>query len=297
MNKEKLLNDIENNLDTFRVHFKKIKTEAYKLHPIDIDLLKKKTVDIYDALNAIEGIMKDVPESLERKFNLPEITPKGEITKASVKPTEIEKVSFVEEKTEPENEPEIRKTEITQEETEPQTPVEKPQMEKEFIPSGTLTPEKENLEEEKEVIKEKPVEQVIEKPSENIKETVHKPETNFNENRESVKSTVDLFSDNAAESIGDKLGSKDESSIADRMQKSQVNDLRQAIGINEKFLFINELFNGDLGRYNKVIDELNELTTHEGINAYLIELKVANQWSDKNDAYLKFKSLLDRKIN
>jgi hypothetical protein len=293
MNKEKLLNDIENNLDTFRNHFKKIKTEAYKLHPIDIDLLKKKTVDIYDALNAIEGILKEKPETPERKFNLPEIIPKGEITKEAVKREGIEKESFVEEKTEPENE----KNEITEEKTDLQTPVEKPQPEKQFVPSATFTPEKEIREEEKEVIEEKSTEQVIEKPSESIKETFQKPDTNFTEKREPIKSTVDLFSDNAAETIGDKLGTRDDSSIADKMQKSQVNDLRQAIGINEKFLFINELFNGDLGRYNKVIDELNELTTPEGIKAYLIELKVANQWPDKNDAYLKLKTLLDRKIN
>ena len=74
------------------------------------------------------------------------------------------------------------------------------------------------------------------------------------------------------------------------------NDLRQAIGINEKFLFINGLFNGDLGRYNKAIDEFNELSTKEGVNAHFLELKIHNQWSDDNEGVVKLKALLDRKF-
>lgn len=75
-----------------------------------------------------------------------------------------------------------------------------------------------------------------------------------------------------------------------------MNDLRQSIGINEKFLFINELFNGDMGRYNKAIDELNELKTLKGAEIFLLELKVQNQWDSELDAFLKLKDLTERKF-
>lgn len=284
MNKKKLLNNIENNLDTFRTHFKKIKKEAFQMHTIDIDLLKKKTVNIYEALNTLETVLKGNPEKPEKTFTLPEITPKGEISEKAIVSEKEEIIKTEDKKTEPDVK------------TESQEMSETPKQENEFIPSGTITSDV-KVEEKEEVIEEKPIEQTTETKPESITQNFQKSETSFSEKNEPIKSTVDLFSDSATETIGDKIGSKEQSSIADKMQKSQVNDLRQAIGINEKFLFINELFNGDLGRYNKVIDELNELKTQEGINAYLIELKVANQWPETNEAYRKLKNLLDRKIN
>ncbi len=76
-----------------------------------------------------------------------------------------------------------------------------------------------------------------------------------------------------------------------------MDDLRSAIGINEKFLFINELFNGDMGRYNKAIDELNSMQNKTGIDTYLMEIKIEKQWSDDDDAFIKFKELVDRKFS
>jgi hypothetical protein len=283
MKKEKLLNEIENNLDTFRNHFGKIKKEDFKIHPIDIDLLKKKTIAIYDALAAFETKLEKNKDKSGKPFQMPEVTPKGEISEKVVGSGIEEIIKTADRKPEQYKEP--------NEETESQETTEKRGTEKDFIPSATITNESKNKEEK--IVEEKPVEN----KQESTKQIFQKPDVPLPEKEDEPKSTVDLFSDSASESIGERIGPKDQSSVADKMQKSQVNDLRQAIGINEKFLFINELFNGDLGRYNKVIDELNELKTQEGINAYLIELKVANQWSDKNDAYLKLKSLLDRKIN
>jgi len=81
------------------------------------------------------------------------------------------------------------------------------------------------------------------------------------------------------------------------MLHSSITNIREAIGINEKFLFINELFNGDLSRYNKILDDINELTTKKGVDTYLLELKIQFQWADENDAYIKLRELLDRKFS
>ena len=106
-----------------------------------------------------------------------------------------------------------------------------------------------------------------------------------------------FFSSSTETTVADKFEGVDDTTIATRIQKSTIQDIRQAIGINEKFLYVNELFNGDLGKYNKAIDEFNTLTTRQGVDTHLLELKVQNQWADENEAFVKFKSLLDRKNN
>lgn len=288
MSKEKLLSDIENNLDTFQVHFKKLKKAEYKLHPIDIDLLRRKTLDIYEQLSRLETSLLNTEEELYRTINLPENMPKAEI------PEQVSE-NIIEKEIIPEKEP-APKEEIIEETDEPseaiiEEPIESmpekaPVEEIKSKPEATVSKEKETVIEEPKIIEKD--------PEINDAEEVQFAST---ETGDSIRSAFDLFTTSAEETIGDKLGSSDDSSIAEKMQKSHVNDLRQAIGINEKFLFINELFNGDMGRYNKVIDELNALTTQHGINSYIIELKVANQWSEENEAFTKLKDLLDRKMS
>ena len=50
-------------------------------------------------------------------------------------------------------------------------------------------------------------------------------------------------------------------------------------------------------RYNKILDEINELTTNKGVETYILELKVQSQWGDDNEAYHKLKELCARKLN
>lgn len=299
MNKEKLLANIEVNLDIFQVHLKKIMNSGFTLHRIDIDLFRKKTLEIYEHLDNLESVLNKQPSDRFITVNLPEKMPKGELSEQVLssedvgkKPVNKEEKFKAEPETEKEIPPEIDQpgdSTIKLEETKP---------ENNFIPSAKIKSEVEIQEEQDTVNKtEKQAESTQDKKPETDEIKMNPPNPPSTEPDESVRTTIDLFSTNAEETIGDKFSSKDESSIADKMQKSQVNDLRQVIGINEKFLFINELFNGDMGRYNKIIDELNDLTTQQGINAYLIELKVANQWAEENEAFQKLKELLDRKIN
>ena len=51
-----------------------------------------------------------------------------------------------------------------------------------------------------------------------------------------------------------------------------------------------------MGRYNKILDDINDLPTRQGVETYLFELKVQFQWSDDSEAYLRLKELLDRKF-
>jgi len=98
-----------------------------------------------------------------------------------------------------------------------------------------------------------------------------------------------------SETLGESLIREDHS-LAARLQQNPVRDLKSVIGINDKFLFVNELFGGSMEKYNKSIENLNDLKTMNGAMIYLNELKIELQWNNSNDAYKKLAELVRRKF-
>ena len=97
------------------------------------------------------------------------------------------------------------------------------------------------------------------------------------------------------EILGEKMMGED-FTLADKLQQNPLHDLKSAIGINDKFLFVNELFGGSMEKYNKSIENLNDLKTLNGAMIYLNELKIELQWNSSNEAYQKLKELVSRKF-
>ena len=89
----------------------------------------------------------------------------------------------------------------------------------------------------------------------------------------------------------------DDHSLAARYQQNAVPSLKSAIGINDKFLFVNELFGGSMEKYNKSIENLDDLMNYNGAIIYLNELKVELQWNSSNVAFQKLTELINRKFN
>ena len=100
-------------------------------------------------------------------------------------------------------------------------------------------------------------------------------------------------------SMGETLGEKmmeEDRSLAAKLQQVPGRDLKSVIGINDKFLFVNELFGGSMEKYNKSIENLNDLKTLNGAMIYLNELKIELQWNSSNEAYQKLQSLVSHKF-
>ena len=97
------------------------------------------------------------------------------------------------------------------------------------------------------------------------------------------------------ETLGEKMIQEDHS-LAAKFQQNPVRDLKSVIGINDKFLFVNELFGGSMEKYNKSIENLNDLKTLNGAMIYLNELKIELQWNSSNEAYRKLTELVSRKF-
>ncbi len=98
-----------------------------------------------------------------------------------------------------------------------------------------------------------------------------------------------------SETLGESLIREDHS-LAAKLQQNPVRDLKSVIGINDKFLFVNELFGGSMEKYNKSIENLNDLKTLNGAMIYLNELKIELQWNNSNEAYQKLAELVRRKF-
>ena len=100
----------------------------------------------------------------------------------------------------------------------------------------------------------------------------------------------------AVYTTGDEIEMTIPQSLADKYQHESLNDLRSAIGINDKFLLVNELFGGSMEKYNKSIDILNDLKTLNGALVYMNELRVELQWNSNNEAYKRLLELVHRKF-
>ena len=96
--------------------------------------------------------------------------------------------------------------------------------------------------------------------------------------------------------LGDKLEAAEDTSLAARLQRKPVADLAAAIGINDKFLLLNELFGGSMEKYNKSIRALNNFSTLLGAKTYMSELQIEFQWDCESDAYKKLDNLVERRF-
>ncbi len=101
-----------------------------------------------------------------------------------------------------------------------------------------------------------------------------------------------------SETIHDKIGAAQHAfAVADKLKLSPVTDLVKAIGINEKFLFISQLFNNNHQAYQQAIDKLNNSKTFADAYMYFDTEVVSQFHSDKtSDVYKQFIDLLQRRF-
>lgn len=101
---------------------------------------------------------------------------------------------------------------------------------------------------------------------------------------------------NEAPSLKDKITSgKHDQSLADRMQLKPINDLKTAIGLNDKFQFINELFEGSADRYNEAINLLNTCSSGSEADQLFADFNVRYDWDFHNPVFKKLKDFVTRR--
>ncbi|MBE9491466.1 MAG: hypothetical protein IMY70_01160 [Bacteroidetes bacterium] len=108
------------------------------------------------------------------------------------------------------------------------------------------------------------------------------------------KRKIDLIQ-NQSITLADKFLDPDDKSIAAKIKNNPIIDLKIAIDINDKFLFIKELFKNNIKDYNEAIENLNSINSIEETTKYLEELKEKYKWNDKMEYLIKLREIVERK--
>ncbi len=129
-----------------------------------------------------------------------------------------------------------------------------------------------------------PVEEKVEKPVEEVPDVELPPIPESSKTKEEAPST-----------LLDQLGNENTQSLADRLGKSPIADLKKAIGINQKFLFMNDLFEGENSHYHDAVGRLNEFAGYDGAKGLLNELQTRFSWDPESQSTIAFTELVERR--
>lgn len=101
----------------------------------------------------------------------------------------------------------------------------------------------------------------------------------------------------AKESLNDRL-KENKTELSDKLNKSPIRDLRKAIGINDRFLFIQELFRGDESMYERSLKTINSFNIYAEAEYWMSrELKVKLGWEEDSETARHFYQLVKRRFS
>jgi hypothetical protein len=111
---------------------------------------------------------------------------------------------------------------------------------------------------------------------------------------------VAQFEEEVPQRLGDVIA-KNVTTLADKMAEEQpttafnrITDIRKAIGLNDKFLMIRDLFGGDAKLYEQTITRLNEFDDLDECMIFIVE---NFRWNPDSEGAKFLVSLLERKLS
>ena len=99
------------------------------------------------------------------------------------------------------------------------------------------------------------------------------------------------------ESLNDRL-KQSRTELAETLKETPIRDLRKAIGVNDRFVFISELFRGDEAMYERSIKTINGFNIYAEAEYWINrELKTKIGWDDSRDIVKHFYKLVKRRFS
>jgi hypothetical protein len=88
----------------------------------------------------------------------------------------------------------------------------------------------------------------------------------------------------------------EDQSLLSKMSHTKIVDLKRSIAMNDRFIFIKELFKNDFDTYNRSISDLNGCENMQQAEQYLAQLKQQYEWEEENETAQYFIALIGRKF-
>jgi glycyl-tRNA synthetase alpha subunit len=149
----------------------------------------------------------------------------------------------------------------------------------------------EKVEKVEEVERVEKIKQPVSKKSVEVTESV--PQKKSKEKHAETNIIADRFS-GMSNTFNEQLGNiKSEGDISHAMKTKHLSNLTEAIGINDKFLFVREIFNGDQSSYNEAIAKLNKVENISDAKAVIMSYTGEGE---ENEAVKELLDLVKRKL-
>lgn len=102
---------------------------------------------------------------------------------------------------------------------------------------------------------------------------------------------------NKVESLNEKL-KEDRVEVVNALQGTPIRDLKKAIGVNDRYLFVHDLFRGDENMYERSLKTINGFNIYPEAQYWIQrELKVKLSWPDNSDTVKLFDQLIKRRFS
>ncbi len=83
--------------------------------------------------------------------------------------------------------------------------------------------------------------------------------------------------------------------LAQKLSKKPISNIIEAIGLNQKFLFMNELFEGENTYYKEAIQQLNNFSNFDEANNFIKVLEKRHDWDSDSNTVKDFLDLVERR--
>lgn len=97
--------------------------------------------------------------------------------------------------------------------------------------------------------------------------------------------------------LNDRLKQEPKPTLLDKVQKTRIQDIKSAISLNQRFLFINALFKGDGTAFNQALQEIDQCQDYQTASSLLKEKYAAKYgWDMKSEEVDSFIEVVERKF-
>jgi hypothetical protein len=100
-----------------------------------------------------------------------------------------------------------------------------------------------------------------------------------------------------APTLNEKFEQESKSSLAEKLQKSKIQSIKTSLPINQKFVYINNLFNGNIQEFAEAADRIDECRDLSEVKRLLHDTFIPKyRWNTSDEVYKEFEQVVERKF-